>query len=255
MKERCSDPTGFNGDPALQEKSFHNILRAIYCRQSVAVANVEELCVLTAMAGYYLCLPAVSNSIYATLLNNECLSRSIAYDPCKALNCAYELRHSTLFRESMIYALGPWSKPRYEQLESDKLRTLAAFLRAKMEKKLYKVDCQLRLMQPNKEVYGDNVQKYFHSVLSACFQPGANGEEGIILCPQYYRRLYNNNSRERVPDNLMASLRRMLEPITKNNLMLDTVGLNSGIGSFKDGFLCFEVLDGEFPWDIDQLDW
>lgn len=256
-KDRDSDVTGFKGDPALEERCFHNILRAIFCRQALSVYDVEELRILTKMADYYLCLPAVSNSLYATMLNNESLSRSIAQDPCNALNCAYELRHPSLFRESMIYALGPWSKPRYEQLESEKLRTLAAFIRAKMEKRLYKIDCHLRLIQANKEVYGDITQKYFSSILNLCFQPGVSGEEGYILYPQYYRRLCNNNtnSRERIPDNLMASLRRTLDPVVKNNLKMDTIGLNSGIGGNKDAFLCFEVQDHELPWDIDQLDW
>lgn len=254
MKERDGEITGYIGDMAIQEKCFHNLLCAIFSRQSVGVADVTELCHLTELAGYYLCLPAVSNSLYATLLNNESLSRSIANDPLNALNCAYDLRHDALFREAFVYALGPWSSPRFKLLGSSKLRALGYYLQTKMVTKLHGIDTHLRLFQANKEVYGDGVNKYFNSILSSSFQ-GAAGEEGNIIYPHYYRRLNNNFNRERLPDNLSASIRRTLEPILKNKLRLDTAGIVSGAGNFKDGFLCFEILDEELPWDKEELDW
>ncbi|CAG8956668.1 hypothetical protein HYFRA_00012212 [Hymenoscyphus fraxineus] len=253
-KDRDLSLEGFKGNSVLQENCFHNLLRAMFCRQSV-VSSVEELGCLVEMADFYLCLPAVSNSLYETTINNQAFSRSIASYPCLALNCAYELRHALLFREAMIHCLGPVSKPRYKELISDKLRALCAYFESKMTLKLHAVDNHLRLIQANKEVYGDVVHKFFYSTLSSCYQPGPNGEEGTMFYPQYYRRLINGNARDKLPDNLIASIRRALEPINKNLLRLDTMRGSFGIGDFKDAFLCYEVLDSDLPWDREQQDW
>ncbi|CAG8971159.1 hypothetical protein HYALB_00010134 [Hymenoscyphus albidus] len=253
-KDRNSSTESFTGNAGLHENCFHNLLRAMFCRQSV-VRNVEELGCLAEMADFYLCLPAVSNSLYETTINNQAFSRSIASNPCLALNCAYQLRHALLFREAMIHCLGPVSKPRYTELKSDKLRVLCTYLESKMTLTLHAIDNHLRLIQANKEVYGDGVFKFFYAALSTCYQPGPNGEEGTMFYPQYYRRLINANARDKLPDNLIASLRRALEPINKNLLRLDTMRGSFGVGDFKDAFLCYEVLDSELPWDREQQDW
>jgi hypothetical protein len=78
------------------------------------------------LADYYCMLPVLSASLSGVIHNNCDFLSEI--QPCAILllPIAVKLRHATLFRECLIFCLGPYNAPEYHHLEDPKLRDLAA---------------------------------------------------------------------------------------------------------------------------------
>jgi len=253
------DISTFRGSTECEENAFQNLLCAIFIRP-YHIADATELDVMTQMADYYCALPTLSNSVSATFFNSPGLMNTLQMDPCQLLVSAYKLRHPLLFRDVLIYALGPWSSPRYLQLANHSdpcgsvLFKIAAGIHANLAAKI--VEVQQSILQLATEYSGCSAAKMMLNFASRSVD--ANDQ---LMLPAYFRNYFDDTlidkstSKEgKQGKHGTISIQNLLRPLLTNKLTLDKAAV-AGKGDFANSFLCFEISDEELPWDQTQFDW
>lgn len=94
------------------------------------MCSIGEVTQLTELADYYCCLPILSRTLDSAILANKDKDEwydSILEDPCTTLTLAQKLRNAALFRDAMVFAVGNWETPAYEEKfqSNDKLYKVA----------------------------------------------------------------------------------------------------------------------------------
>ena len=100
------------------------LLCAIYNRP-YTIGSIDDLVNLTDLASYYCALPAVSRTLANAFHDSQGFIDTIAHNPCPVFEAAAKLRHKVLFREALIWVVGPFQKPRFENLSDRRLRQVA----------------------------------------------------------------------------------------------------------------------------------
>jgi hypothetical protein len=238
------DLSHFKGDVSREAKAFQNILCAIFGRE-YSITDAAELNIMTIQADYYRALPVLSNSISGTFFHSPGLVSSVGKDPCSLLVSAYKLRHKVLFRESLIYVLGPWSNPRYTRLSDPVLRNLATKKNASLNSRVLEAHQGIVLLASELiPVYSSrSLAKQLLNFAPECTH------DSKVLYPKFFRLCY-----ERIENNEDRIICPLFSRLLANQLVLNSSAA-AGTEDFADFFLCCEVKDDELPWDITQTDW
>ncbi|KAH7403261.1 hypothetical protein BKA64DRAFT_743874 [Cadophora sp. MPI-SDFR-AT-0126] len=228
-------------DKYMQKNAFHNILKAMYTIPYV-LPMVQGLLIMTGLARFYMCLPLVSRT----------LEGAIATSPI-------ELRNKALFKDSLIYCLGPFSNPSFERMTDKKLRKIAQShhhkLRSTVFKELHTIIYSWIQEIPHRDTSvaaddtdNDLTSAWFKRGLALEAQRMDHGHE--VYLPRLFRGMLEDGHFD---DDFFEPLQWLL----KNDLTIGSGILeHAGEGIFKDFFL-FSTIDDDddYPWDTTVDDW
>ncbi|KAL2063643.1 hypothetical protein VTL71DRAFT_5448 [Oculimacula yallundae] len=218
----------------LEENAFEMLLKAMYNR-SFFITEFQQLLAVANLADYYLARPILSASLSAALCRSPNLIFMILDNNCEMLILAESFRCDWLFRKSFALSLGPFHDPVIKKLPDAPVRSLAE--RKYMALQSQVLDAQAAIMQ-----VGIGAYPYNNGIL---FPRTANG---VLSWPQYFRAIGPGKIAVR---NLDVDTRT--KDLLRNTLDFDD-GHVSGVGRFKEHFLCVEVSDDELPWDTAETD-
>lgn len=197
---------------------------------------------MTELADYYCALPVLSRTLDGAFLRSPAFVGSIRDLCCETLALATKLRNSTLFRESLVWVLGPWGEERWETLEDPKLKKIAKLARHELSHKISKV--QEAIISIIEFAGGEDNSLIRESALEAREDNG-----GYLNMPRYFQKLCK---REAIHV-FMEDCGESLDMLMISNLVLEQHRAGKG---FADGhFLCVSIDDEDLPWDITEMDW
>jgi hypothetical protein len=203
------------------------------------------------LADFTCCLPVVKNSLFQTLFQNPTLNASIQKEPLELIDWALKLRHPYLFRECLIYLLGPFHNPRYLKIDNSKIFSIAKEIDQQFRARLCNVQRDLLELTLEGKASAEFEKVWrCHLKGSYAFQPSTQSR--VLLYPAWFRKLYNI---EHSNEGLNSAVKRILEPVLRNHLAMDGSGAQSGEGKFRDYFLCYDIPDSMMPWNENESDW
>jgi hypothetical protein len=227
------------------------LLYAFYNRL-YEIDDIDELSEMTNLARFYVALPTLSKSLYAALYQSPMVIRDILDEACIVLELAAELRHPQLFRDALIFSLGPWDEPQYSNyLLPQKLEKIAKNAYNELCAKIVSVQQSLLIeLRPRlkQEIKGIDLRNKIESLISRSVGETYDPKDGEICLPSFYRKLYQAESSHHVE----RALRKHIEPLMKNELILERDG-NADLS--KLWFLCVTIADEDLPWDTTETDW
>lgn len=195
-------------------------------------------------------LPAVSTALHGVFYGNPKLVSCIPTDCVRLLEASYKLRNKLLFRECFVHVMGPARNPRFKVLESKELEVLAQKRWDKLQKTI--LDTQLKILQC--EIQNPHgIAKILLQVKQDIARVHTSISDQDPMMPLFYRhvhtRLYGSTATS------VDTIRKLIEPLLENKLVLDQSGMRAGERDFKDSFLFFELHDQDLPWDVNQRVW
>jgi hypothetical protein len=156
----------------------------------------------------------------------------------------------------LIHVLGPWSKSQFQELKSHRdpssliLFNFVDTTHISFSNKIMQL--QQSIFQLSTGYFSPPFVGFWPAYRAAakamldCTNDGVDFNHNLLL-PKWFRQCLDSNVGTEVVGKLLA-------PFTTNNLVLDKAAV-AGRGDYEDSFLCFEISDGELPWDPTQFDW
>ena len=182
-------------------QAFKKLLYAFYNRL-YAIDDIDELAEMTNLARFYVALPTLSKSLYAALYQSPIVISCIHDNACTVLELAAELRHPQLFRDALIFSLGPWDDPQYNKyLLPQKLEKIATNAYYGLCAKIVSVQQSLFIeLRPRKgeELRGNELRNEIESLTSLSVKETYDPSDGKICLPSFYRKLYQAESSHNV---------------------------------------------------------
>jgi hypothetical protein len=244
---RNIDVEKYRLNPVDQEKAFEVILCAMYGRAYVIIQTPFWLDMVFMVADFFLALPVLSNSLDRTLANVPNLSLGIPAAAYGLIKKAAKLHHAALFRECLIWVIGPNKSPAFLSMPNDtpdniRIKQLAEKVHSQVCVKIAQAEkslLELCLSTPHGLAIANHRAWSAHASL---------GRDGEVSMPMYYRKMiaYSGPGQDVV--------RRILGPLLQKKLTLDRSGLGAGENRFADYFFCVEISDEDLPWDRSQVD-
>ncbi|PVH87079.1 hypothetical protein DL98DRAFT_355713, partial [Cadophora sp. DSE1049] len=102
-------------------KVFETMLSAVYLKPYV-IDSCHLFLSLTKLADFYCTLPVVSRTLDIAFHISPKFIQEIPRYRCKIFTAAVKLRNKILFKESLIWVVGPWSEPAYNNLDDARLK-------------------------------------------------------------------------------------------------------------------------------------
>ncbi|EKD18496.1 hypothetical protein MBM_03489 [Drepanopeziza brunnea f. sp. 'multigermtubi' MB_m1] len=241
-KENEPDISTFAGNIDRELGVFSIFLCAIY-NKPYSLEGPADLEDLVKMADYYCALPAVSRTLDAAMLRSQMLAYDLIELPCTYLALATTVRSALLFRESLIYAVGPYSSPGYHLIECHKLRKIARHAWAEVGAKV--AEFTVRMLS---QIYSDRRMGSTTTSESLLMELEAASSTlaSRVNLPMLIRQLGE-------PKNgLHDQMREAFYSLLDDKRVLT---LTEPVESLCDYFLCAEIADEDLPWDINELDW
>lgn len=212
---------------------------------------------MVTLGDYYCLLPSLSRSLDSALLKSPEFCQQIHEHPCELLEFATKLRSALLFREALIYAVGPYNSPKYEQhgaLKTREIKLIARATHGDISARVSEINgCLIRWLRCCNPANPETRQKLVHSIITQPLKLWNPTEFAGVWriektsFPEYFRQLSQRKADLRIESNL--------EEILKNNLVLGRNEIVAGTGAFKDYFLCASIEDEDLPWDLTEIDW
>lgn len=228
-------------DEEVQIKAFTCMINAMYRVEHKVYCNI--LVIMTDLADYYRCLPVVSYNLSACMLVDSIrLAQDIAKGPEKFIDCAFKLRHATLFKECAIHLAGRMTflylaqpgttgvtyDTRYPEISNPAIQNLLNNMHRRIEVLL--VETQQNLLN-----YVASNPKLLPSLATNPYGSELHRGQKFTI-PMYYRTLAKNG------------LSWCLSPLLRSNLVLANGGeFESGSGIGYDHFYCATLSDEELP--------
>ncbi|KAF7925685.1 uncharacterized protein EAE98_006910 [Botrytis deweyae] len=216
-----------------------------------------ELKRLTRLADYYCALPVVSATLTGALFKSSMFdgigpcyfSRACeCHDDCVSLLVlARKLRHGVLFRECLIYTVGKWDSlpdPEKDIIKED--QELYKLVQAKLSvlyELLAKTQGALLWAICEKTIDLNKIVECNHS----------KGSIGATIC--MYEAIFDEPSLQDLFSGGGGELGELISSLLKKNIALGCTYEQSGHGIFENIYLCTEIEDDEFPWDLEEIDW
>ncbi|KAH7403236.1 hypothetical protein BKA64DRAFT_743856 [Cadophora sp. MPI-SDFR-AT-0126] len=229
----------FKGDKGKEMKALGNVLAAMY-GQSYSLDSRDgpaELLLMAELADYYCALPAVSRSLTKVLVEKDYF---IGSKTASWMEAAHKLKHSGLFRECIIYLAGSWDDNKYQPLADTNVNKVVTLARARIATKIADVHAELFFAGSE----GKGIRDAVITIMSA---------NSAWRLPNFYRQLYAYEFKG--DDESRDLVRRVIEPLTKNNLLFHGQNVVPGEDLYNIYFLCATVNDEELPWDFTQEDY
>ncbi|KAM0143542.1 hypothetical protein ACHAO1_000643 [Botrytis cinerea] len=247
--------------PEKEIEAVRELLCAIHSKR-YKIETADELERLTRLADYHCALPVVSATLTGALFKSSMFEISpmiSIYDPqeCEIhdnsvslLLLARKLRNGVLFRECLIHTVGRWDflpDPEKEMIKEDQelyklVRIKLSFLYETLSKS------QIALFRALVE------EKITLHKIAQYASPRTLIGEYLPM----YRALWDENPFYSLSQNEETKdLGDFMPDLLKNNLTLGCTGEIPGRKDsvFEHTFLCTEVEDDEFPWDMEEMDW
>ncbi|KAL2063653.1 hypothetical protein VTL71DRAFT_5458 [Oculimacula yallundae] len=248
-------------DTKAQTKAFKNILDTMYHHPYV-LEHAKEIITMTNLARFYMALPTVSRSLDKALKDSwDSLDQLwIKDNACDMLTAAYALRHKQLYKNALIWCLGPFRQPVYTKLEDRALlqaaRCQAFKLRATILDELYQIfGCML-------EEYDDGLTdddpenkpiRMVINFIKLSARHIENQEDSTLHIPALFD--FFKDLRDQKDETWSESIAKIVfTTLTKSNLSFGYCF--TGQDPCRDYFL-FSTVDSDWdlPWDAEELDW
>ncbi|KAF7945861.1 uncharacterized protein EAE97_004899 [Botrytis byssoidea] len=244
-----------------ETEALRKLLCAIHSKK-YRIETADELKRLTCLADYYCALPVVSGTLTGALFRSSMFQfLAPRYDAAVECEChdesvsllllARKLRHGLLFRECLIHTVGRWdslSDIEKRQIEED--QSLYTLVQIKL-KVLYEL-----LAKTQGALLWAVVEGKFKVLKTAVGRSFPTPLIGGIL--SVYRALSEESSfYDLLKEVETMELSVLMFSVIKNNLALGCSRQDPGKvgGIFEKTFLCTEIEDDEFPWDLEEIDW
>jgi len=208
------------------------------------------------MADYYRVLPIVSRTLSHALFDSHDFISNIRYDSCAVLEAAAKLRHKTLFRDALVWAVGNWNKPDSRSLSNTRLRQVARYAYGEIAEQVALSSSRIFIgfAAVDNDAWSDKFR-------DAIFEPQENWSklsdylrnQGEMNFPKFFRRVLEYQG---LPEDIdMDDLN--IPDLLRNNLVLDRTTRLPGKDhtTDEDYFLCAEIDDEDPPWDLNETDW
>jgi hypothetical protein len=238
--------------------AFSKLLSAIY-GQPYCLSSCEEFITITSLARFYVALSALSKSLHAANLHRDSLGFRLDIPYCSKiiLAAAAELRHSDLFRDALIFSLGPFKNPAYRHMPDLDSKLV------KVCKNAYKSLCA-KIAEAHSAILDASVQFEDYRTIQEIDKDVARIADsrgytqsscGYMPLPLYYRKLVRKEGLfDDVQQNYPGKIANLLWPLMENNLAFYPAGEIKG--RYKDTyFLCVTIDDEDLPWDTTQIEW
>ncbi|CCD52102.1 hypothetical protein BofuT4_P082610.1 [Botrytis cinerea T4] len=218
--------------PEKEIEAVRKLLCAIHSKR-YKIETADELERLTRLADYHCALPVVSATLTGALFKST-----------------RKLRNGVLFRECLIHTVGRWDflpDPEKEMIKED--QELYKLVRIKLSflyETLSKSQIALFRALVEEEITLHKIAQY------------ASPRTLIGEYLPMYRALWDENPFYSLsPNEETKDLGDFMPDLLKNNLTLGCTGEIPGRKDsvFEHTFLCTEVEDDEFPWDMEEMDW
>ena len=224
--------------------------------------DLVEMAVLGRLNG---ALPAVSKSLSTVIHLDSTAKSRIEFRGCPGLLlvAATELRLPKLFKDALIFTLGPWEEPEfvllrkkseefpelYPQLLDGKVIKITEDAYSKLCAKILSVNkallADLASMDQEIKVVQFRDSRTERRVSDIC--KAIDGDDKLYP-PSFYYRLYD----AKLKGNVERALRKHIKPLMGNNLTLTPT---TGVGEVSQNyFLCVTIADKELPWDIKKTE-
>ncbi|KAF7872695.1 uncharacterized protein EAF02_008766 [Botrytis sinoallii] len=236
------------------------VLRRLLCAinsKKYRIKTADELKRPTRLADYYCALPVVSATLTEALFKSSMFdaigtsyfSRACeCHDDCVSLLVlARKLRHGVLFRECLIYTVGKWDSlpdPEKDIIKED--QELYKLVQAKLSvlyELLAKTQGALLWAICEKTIDLNKIVECNHS----------KGSIGATIC--MYEAISDEPSLQDLFTGGGELGELILSLLKKNHHALGCTYEHSGHGIFENTYLCTEIEDDEFPWDLEEIDW
>ncbi|TGO48390.1 hypothetical protein BOTNAR_0478g00080 [Botryotinia narcissicola] len=244
-----------------ETEALRKLLCAIHLKK-YRIETADELKRLTCLADYYCALPVVSGTLTGALFRSSMFQFSAPrYDAAVECEChdesvsllllARKLRHGLLFRECLIHTVGRWdSLPDIEKGQIEEDQKLYTLVQIKL-KVLYEL-----LAKTQGALLWAVVEGKFNVLKTAVGRSFPTPLIGGIV--SMYRALSEERSfYDLLKEVETMELGHLMFSVIKNNLALGCSRQDPGKvgGIFEKTFLCTEIEDDEFPWDLEEIDW
>ncbi|TVY18351.1 hypothetical protein LARI1_G004430 [Lachnellula arida] len=180
--QETTDISTFKGDKVPELRAFEKLFCAFYIKQ-YEIEDFNELETITRQADYYCALPMLSRSLDGALWRSEVLVYTIKAEPCRAFTLAAKLRNALLFRESLIWVLGPWGDESWKSLGDPKLKKTARHARYALSHTIEQVQEEIIFQTQN----GENEAEIsrLEGILRVARNHAFRDDTGEILMPYF----------------------------------------------------------------------
>jgi hypothetical protein len=257
-----------NPEIPTRTQALKNLLCAFYNQKyeldADACRYADDLVEMATLGRLLGALPAVSRSLSTVLHLDSTAKSRIEFRGCPGLLlvAATELRLPKLFKDALIFTLGPWEEPEFVLLrkKSEEFPELYPQLLdgkvIKITEDAYSKLCA-KILSVNKALLADlaamdqEIKVQFKDSRTECcvsdICKAIDGDDK--LCPpSFYRRLYVAKSK----GNVERVLRKHIKPLMENSLTLTP---RTGVGEVSQNyFLCVTIADKELPWDMKEAE-
>lgn len=216
---------------------FETMLCAIYVKP-YHILSYDDLFTLTELADFYCALPIVSRTLDMALHSSQDFVKRIPDNRCEVFKLAAKIRNKLLFREALVWIMGPWTRPNYEHLEDPKLRKIAHRAYTEITSMIAAIDYHL-LKDISDEVFVGNWPIQHIAVKQAMDKATekAVNRSGFSM-PIYFREL--DHALKKIEGySEWVTLPEFIKGLRKCNLVLNR-------GSFESGKIGPVVRDTEY---------
>lgn len=234
----------YNDHKDFQEGAFQKLLCAIY-NLPYTLLHTAEFTLIFELADYYCALPSLSRTLDGCLMNDLAFCKTTRYEADELFLIAAKLRNALLFRECLIWVVGPHNRPIFHTEQDQRLRMIARCVHGEIISKIMQVDQLLTIWLFNGDTGNEPaIELEALDQLELC---DLTSTEFSVPC--LFRILSKGGNA--LCDG--ATTKELL----KNNLKLDRTRMDSGQADFElqGHFLCAEIADEDLPWDVNEMDW
>ncbi|KAH7319453.1 hypothetical protein BKA65DRAFT_409686 [Rhexocercosporidium sp. MPI-PUGE-AT-0058] len=228
-----------------QTSAFEKFLCAVY-NHPYAIVDANEFLELVELADYYCALPTLSRTFDGAMMRSPQFVTDIRYKSLDLLVAATKIRNALLFREALVWIVGPHNHPEYRNLNDRRLRSLARCAHGEISTRISTVMQHLLTRAHDMTTF-----RFAHNFDAAALDPHAIDNiiyGDAMTFPSYFRNLVVG-----FPElSNLKSIHQLLE----NRLKLSGSHLVAGEANegLADYFLCASVADEDLPWDPEELD-
>lgn len=155
----------------------------------------------------------------------------------------------------MVFAMGPWSSPKYNALEDKRLKQFGAQAHQKIMHKvleverLFKITLAAQLYPYNRSGFAENFNTEYTDAIKVAYTYN-DKNSGILKMPLLFRSLHSSKG-----SGPMSTIRASIAPLLNNCLSLPINQTYAGTKPYEDSFFCLELGDDDLPWDITEREW
>ncbi|KAG4428514.1 hypothetical protein IFR05_016003 [Cadophora sp. M221] len=276
----------FSGDQLTEIAMFNAMMCAIYTKP-YAIESCADLLVLTRLADFYCALSIVSRTLDIAFHTSPALINQIPQFRCEVFAAAAKLRNRLLFREALVWIVGPWRVPTYNNLEDPELKKVAHRAWTEICVKIAGINYSLMNAVETESVGGmipfEDVE--VSKALNIAVKFIVRGFK--VTMPRYFRKLDLTLGKDRRIYSEEPGLYKLIKQLRANKLVLNKGSFESGksmvvyqdnndYGDYddydyressdsddevpyhnpgmEDHFLCAEIEDEDLPWDVNEVD-